>query len=222
MELHEALRRQLAALDIVLAESVLNAEIQFLSELLRWNKTYNLTAITDPLEAVEKHLVDSLTLLPYLCPGGLMLDIGSGGGFPGIPLRLANPGLAVVSVDAVAKKIAFQRHATRRLGLSGFTPWHGRIEQLPEQTFARDGFDWIVARAFASLPELLGLALPCLRSGGQIVAMKGPEGGRELSELGDWLRGNGLICTRQVLLTLPESGAERHLLFFSGKPQDVE
>lgn len=222
MEMHDALRRQLAALDIVLDEAVLSAEVQFLQELLRWNRTHNLTAITDPLEAVERHLVDSLTLLPYLGNSGSLLDIGSGGGFPGIPLRIAHPGLQVVSVDAVAKKIAFQRHAVRRLHLSGFTPWHGRIERLPEQTFVRDGFDWVVARAFASLQDLLSLALPCLKPEGKIIAMKGPEGEKERAELDDWLETKGLVCTHQVTLSLPESGAVRHLLFFSSKPQDVE
>lgn len=222
MELKDALRDQLVKLGIRLDDAVLKAELNFLSEMLRWNKTHNLTAITNLNEAIEKHLVDSLTLLPYLVGGESLLDIGSGGGFPGIPLRIACPELKVVSVDAVAKKISFQRHAVRRLKLTGFKPWHGRIEQVPQQGFAADGFDLIVARAFASLQDLLEFALPCLKSGGRIVAMKGVEGEAELLEVDDWLALNGLYCSQQVSLTLPNSGATRYLLFFSRKPQDID
>jgi 16S rRNA (guanine527-N7)-methyltransferase len=216
-----SLSQQLQAVGVQLNEERLKSEIDFLAELLRWNKTYNLTSVTDPVEAVEKHLVDSLSLLPYLGDVESMLDIGSGGGFPGIPLQIARPDLKVVSVDAVAKKIAFQRHAVRKLKLTGFTPWHGRIEHLPQQPFAVDGFDLVVARAFASLQDLLDLALPCLKPGGSIVAMKGPDGEKELAEVGEWLIINGLSCTRQVSLSLPKSGACRYLLFFTNKPQDV-
>jgi 16S rRNA (guanine527-N7)-methyltransferase len=221
MELVDSLRRQLQTLDIELDDKTLQLEVDFLNEMLRWNKTYNLTSVTDPEAALEKHLLDSLTLLPYLGTAESILDIGSGGGFPGIPLQIARPDLRVTSVDAVAKKITFQRHVARRLKLARFTPWHGRIENLPQQEFALDGFDLVVARAFASLGDLLKLALPCLKPGGCIVAMKGPEGAGELVGVSKWLVENGLHCRQQITLSLPQSGASRNLLFFSVKPQDV-
>lgn len=222
MDLKRELQEQLTQLDLQLDGETLETEIAFLEELLRWNKTHNLTAIHDPVEAVEKHLVDSLSLLPYLgCPDSV-LDIGSGGGFPGLPLQIACPGLKMVSVDAVAKKISFQRHAARKFKLRGFTPWHGRIELVPKQQFAESGFDLIVARAFAPLQTLLELALPCLGPGGRIAAMKGADAGNELAEASDWLMLNGLFCSQQVLLELPRSKAQRSLLFFKHKPQDME
>jgi 16S rRNA (guanine527-N7)-methyltransferase len=221
MELIVDLERQLQKLGIHLDNSCLRVELDFLAELLRWNQTYNLTAVTDPVEAVEKHLVDSLTLLPHLGVAETILDIGSGGGFPGLPLRIAQPNLRVVSVDAVAKKIAFQRHVVRRLQLTGFIPWHGRVEDVSHQPFVGGGFDLIVARAFASLKDLISFALPCLKPKGTVVAMKGPEGEAELAEVGEWLVENGLRCTRQVSLVLPQSGAKRNLLFFQFDPQDI-
>lgn len=221
MELVDNLRAQLRQHDIFLDEAVLLKEVDFLTELLRWNKTYNLTSIIDPVEAIEKHLVDSMLLLPYLDDVESILDIGSGGGFPGIPLQIARPQLRVTSVDAVAKKIAFQRHVVRQLKLNGFTPWHGRIEKVPQQEFATYGFDFVVARAFSSLRDLLKLALPCVKPNGQIVAMKGPDGEKELNEVGDWLVGQGLCCIRQVSYSLPQSEARRSLLFFKVKPQDM-
>jgi 16S rRNA (guanine527-N7)-methyltransferase len=222
MDLKCELEEQLEQLDIQLDGETLDSEIAFLNELLRWNKTHNLTAIDDPVEAVEKHLVDSLSVLPYLGQPDSVLDIGSGGGFPGLPLQIARPGLKIVSVDAVAKKIAFQRHAARMFKLKDFTPWHGRIEMVAHQPFAENGFDLIIARAFAPLKTLLELALPCLSSGGQIVAMKGADAENELVEAGDWLAVNGLSCYKQVSLELPRSKAQRFLLFFRHKTQDME
>ncbi|MBE0502035.1 MAG: 16S rRNA (guanine(527)-N(7))-methyltransferase RsmG [Desulfuromonadales bacterium] len=213
---------QLALLGVQLDLAIIESEVDFLLELLRWNKTYNLTAITDPEEGIERHLVDSLTLFPYLDGAASLLDIGSGGGFPGIPLQIASPALRVVSVDAVAKKIDFQRHIVRRFKLSNFTPWHGRIEQLLKLPCAVEGFDLVVARAFSSLYALLELALPYVKPGGRIVAMKGPEGGRELVEVGKWLTENDLYCSQQIFLTLPGSGACRSLLFFARKPQKAD
>jgi 16S rRNA (guanine527-N7)-methyltransferase len=212
------LSHQLDLLGVKLDPAVIKLEVDFLLELLRWNKTYNLTAITEPEEGIERHLVDSLTLFPYLDEAASLLDIGSGGGFPGIPLQIASPELRVVSVDAVAKKIDFQRHIVRRFKLPNFTPWHGRIEQLSKLPFAVEGFDLVVARAFSSLHDLLELALPYMKPNGRIVAMKGPEGGRELAEVGEWLVEKDLYCNQQVFLTLPESGACRSLLFFTRKP----
>ena len=212
MNLTSELKRQLSLLDLHVDTVALPQLILLLQEMLRWNKTYNLTAITDPLEAVEKHLVDSLTLLPHLENVDRLLDIGSGAGFPSLPVKIARPDTDVVSVDSVAKKIRFQKHMVRTLGLDGFEAWHGRAEELPAQAFAADGFDLVVARAFSSLEKLVELALPCLRPAGRIVAMKGPEGKDELAAAAEALASHGLYCKEIVSFALPVSGAGRHLL----------
>lgn len=217
MELQAELQRQLALLGLSVPTPALTRLLWLQAELLRWNRTHNLTAITDPREALEKHLVDSLTLLPHLPARGRLLDLGSGGGFPGLPLAIVRPELELVSVDAVAKKIAFQRHAARRLGLDGFTAWHGRAEKLATAAVAAGGFDLVVARAFTSLTGLLELALPCLRSAGKVIAMKGPEGESELGAAAEWLAAHDLVCVRRQVLQLPASGARRLLLVFVHK-----
>jgi 16S rRNA (guanine527-N7)-methyltransferase len=214
MDLLGELKRQLQTLDLEVGLSAFEPLLTLQDELLRWNRTYNLTAITDPVEAIEKHLVDSLTLLPSLEEKNSLLDIGSGAGFPSLPLKIARPGMAVVSVDAVGKKIRFQKHVVRKLGLTGFTPWHGRAEDLPGQDVAATGFDLVVARAFASIPKLLELARFCLKPGGTIVAMKGPEAESELMAATDWLDKNGFCCQERLQLRLPASGSIRELLFF--------
>ncbi len=184
---------------------------QLVNELLRWNSRRNLTAITDRDEVLEKHLVDSLTLLPFARQARRLLDIGSGAGFPALPLKIVCPELAVVSVDAVGKKIDFQRHIVRALGLQGFTALHGRVEQLQEQAEYRAGFDLVTARALCGLADLLELAEPFLQSGGRLVAMKGPEGHQEFAALRERLQRDGWTALLHSL-KLPLSGAERCLV----------
>lgn len=181
---------------------------KLVDELLRWNPRRNLTAITDRDEVVEKHLVDSLTLLPFARQSTRLLDIGSGAGFPALPLKIVCPELEVVSVDAVGKKIDFQRHVVRTLGVQGFTALHARVETLTDYHV---GFDLVTARALCSLVELIALAEPFLTPGGRLVAMKGPEGVREFSEQQEPLKQAGWSAVLHRL-NLPFSGAERCLI----------
>lgn len=212
MDDQRLLNQHLSRMGIVLPEGAGPDLLRLRDELLRWNTRINLTAITDHREALEKHLVDSLTVLEEVGPAGRLLDLGSGGGFPGLPLRIVAPRLEVLSVDAVEKKIAFQRHVVRLLGLDGFTPWHGRAEGLPAQKIFAAGFDRVVSRAFASLEQFARLALPCLAPRGRIIAMKGPDGPAELAEAMSSLRTLGLTCTGCRKLVLPESGAGRTVI----------
>lgn len=213
----DKLTKMLETLKISVPEESLPRLLWFRDELLRWNKNINLTAITDPNEALEKHLVDSLTLLPFLPKDSTLLDIGSGGGFPALPLKIAEPSLAVWSVDSSGKKIAFQNHIGRALSLSNFAALNMRAELLPQHE-KLPRFDFVVARAFASIGTILRLSLPLLKDGGRIVAMKGPEADRELKEAGEDLATNKIVCCHQHTLQLPASGASRSLMFFSRQP----
>ena len=179
----------------------------FLDELLRWNRKINLTAITDPKAAIEKHLVDSLTLLDFLEKENSLLDLGSGGGIPAIPLKIARKDLAVVSVEATAKKIAFQRHIRRNFSLQGFDPVQSRVESLPLSWLGQ--FPVVTSRAFTSLVRFVELSLPLVAPGGRLLAMKGPEGERELSNEGDLLCNLGVDGKVVRRLNLPVSGDAR-------------
>jgi 16S rRNA (guanine527-N7)-methyltransferase len=206
------LARHLAAWQLALPAAVLQQLLAFLDELQRWNRRINLTAITDRQEALEKHLLDSLSLLPLLQGDERLLDLGSGAGLPGIPLKIASPPLQLWSVDAVQKKIAFQRQVGRLLSLSGFHPTHVRVEDLAQDAAWGGRFDVVVARAVASLPALLGWGMPLLHSAGRLIAMKGPEGETELRAAHGELQAMGVHCIEQRRLRLPASGAERVLL----------
>jgi len=184
----------------------------YLEELRRWNRHHNLTAIDDISSGIEKHLLDSLTLLPHLTGRERLLDIGSGAGLPGLPLKIARPELDLLSIDGVAKKIRFQRHVIRQLGLRMARASAQRIEELSVDQDAAGAFDVIVFRALGGLERFVPLALPCLAERGRFVLMKGPEGLTELAAADSRLRALGLSCLGQQELALPQSGARRLII----------
>lgn len=173
--------------------------------LLRWNRSINLTAITDPAEVVEKHVVDSLALAPLL-PGGTLLDAGTGAGFPGIPLRIARPELEVVLVDSVQKKVAFLKSALAELRLSGARAVAVRLqgdpaaEHLPRMHSA-------VSRALAEPRTWLALAEHYVLPGGLAFCMLGP------SDPVPDAQGE-LALQRELAYRLPFSRAERRVAIF--------
>lgn len=158
---------------IDLARKTVEAFDLYLRELLKWNAKMNLTAIRSEQEIVLKHFLDSLSVLPYLPKISSLLDIGSGAGFPGIPLKMIQPSLEVALIDSVRKKIDFQNHIIRTLGLKGIRAIHGRIQdrEIVERLGGR--FDGVIARAFSDLAALLRLSIPFLKTGGTLLAMKG-------------------------------------------------
>lgn len=205
------IKEQLQKLKLEISNDSLAQLDLLVDELLRWTKRRNLTAITDRDEVLEKHLVDSLTMLPFARTAGRLLDMGSGAGFPALPLKIVCPALEVVSVDAVGKKIDFQKHVARKLGLSSFTGLHARIQNLQEEENYRGGFDLVTARALTSLEDLVAMAEPFLEPGGRLVAMKGPEGEQEFSAYRKRLSESGWSIAIHRLV-LPRSGAQRCLI----------
>jgi 16S rRNA (guanine527-N7)-methyltransferase len=183
---------------------------QFAEELKKWNRKINLTAITDDAGIAVKHLVDSLTLLKVVRGGGRLLDIGSGGGFPCIPVKIALPDLEVVSVDAVVKKISFQKQAVRLLDLVNFTATHARAETLSADY--PQYFDWVVSRAFSDIPSFVAMALPVLKADGRIVAMKGKNAAEEVAAARDALIEMGAAVEKVEDFVLPGSGDARSLV----------
>ncbi|MBW6510814.1 MAG: 16S rRNA (guanine(527)-N(7))-methyltransferase RsmG [Desulfuromonadaceae bacterium] len=186
----------------------------FLDELMRWSGAINLTAMEDPLVALEKHLLDSVTLLPLLSGDESVLDFGSGAGLPGIPLKIARTEVEIWSLDAVRKKVNFQRHIVRQLALTGFHPQHARIEDFAMTDRGRSGFSLITARAVADLGKLVEWSGSLLTANGRLVAMKGPEGEHEVPGSAQTLKKYGLELVEVRRLRLPFSGSERQLLIF--------
>lgn len=174
----ETLLHAAAELRIELLEEQVRAFELFALELKKWNRRVNLTAITSDSEIAVKHIIDSLCLARELNNAERVLDVGSGAGIPAIPLKIARPGLEVISVDAVGKKIHFQRHVARLLGLHRFEALHARVEAL--HATHTGSFDLITSRAFSDLALFVRLTAPLLARGGSLIAMKGPAAGDEM------------------------------------------
>lgn len=204
------LKRGADELGIELDAAALDRFSRFAAELAKWNRKINLTAIKEGEDVMIKHFLDSLTVLAKVDVFGRVLDIGSGGGFPGIPLKIARPDLQVVSVDAVEKKILFQRHVARLLGLNGFTAIHARGESLASQYAS--SFDIIVSRAFTDILSFVRMVEPLLAEGGRIVAMKGSEGVSEMTSYKDELSLTGFEVESVHEFHLPVAGDRRSLI----------
>ncbi|HEX4841252.1 MAG TPA: 16S rRNA (guanine(527)-N(7))-methyltransferase RsmG [bacterium] len=154
---------------------------QHLDLIATWNRKAHLTSITEPAKAARVHVVDSLLCLRAELPtGAVLLDVGSGAGFPGIPLKIARPDLAVTLLEAASRKAAFLELATAEMGVV-LTVVEARAEQAAHDPTWRERFDVAVARAVAPLPALCELVLPFLRRGGKAVLLKGPSVASEVS-----------------------------------------
>ena len=180
--------------------------LDYLALLLRWNRTYNLTAVRDPREMVTKHLLDSLAMHPHVDglarDGGALADLGTGAGLPGIPLAIAKPGLRVTLVESAGKKARFMREAVRHLKLADVQVAESRIEALDMP----GAFDAITARALATLPLLVEWGGPLLKPDGRLLAMKGVEPAEEIAALPE-----GWAVEAVHPLRVPGLPAQRHL-----------
>lgn len=173
-ELTEILKKGAHELGVGLTEAQVTAFVAYLRELKVWNTKINLTSIDTDREIISRHFVDSLIPLKYLGGCTKLLDIGAGGGFPGLPLKIAYPALEVTLVDKVEKKVFFMRHAIRTLGVKGAEAVAGRVEDPAFIKKYGGKFDCVISRAFTELKGFIEVALPFARPGGSILAMKGP------------------------------------------------
>lgn len=170
--------------EIHLSPDQLETLTRFVQDLLDVNQRMNLTAVREAEQVWMRHIFDSLLLLPWLKadPGQRALDLGSGGGLPGIPLAIARPDMRWVLVDSVAKKTAFLREEAERLGLKNVSTSSERAEILGRDPEFREQFHLVTARAVARLPVLLEYTVPLLRKNGHLAAMKGAQAQQELRE----------------------------------------
>lgn len=175
---------RLAAIGASVSESMLAQLGDYLARLLAMNEQMNLTSIKDAEGAWERHVLDALTLLPLLAElpaGARLVDIGSGGGIPGVPLAIARPDLHVTLIEATQKKAAFLTAVSAALGLSNVSVRAERAEQLGRAEL-REAFDVVTARAVSRLVTLAPLALPSARRGGLVLLVKGQRADEELAE----------------------------------------
>ncbi len=177
----------------------------YLDQLLLWNKAYNLTAITDPVDALIKHVIDCLAIIPHL-PSGSLLDIGTGAGLPAVIIAICQPERSCTALDSNQKKIRFIKQVSSELGLSNMQPIASRIEAHEAS------YDVVTSRAFASLIDFVAVAQPRLADNGYLCAMKGKAPSEEeLHALSnDWQ-------FKTIKLNVPRLHDSRHLIELSYK-----
>ncbi|MEI7613606.1 MAG: 16S rRNA (guanine(527)-N(7))-methyltransferase RsmG [Betaproteobacteria bacterium] len=206
----EQLERGLTELRLSLPVAAQGKLLAYATLLYKWNKTYSLTALREQDKAVSHHLLDSLAILPHV-PTGNLLDVGSGGGMPGIPLAIACPEMPVTLLDSNSKKAAFLQQAAIELGLSNISVHCGRVEQYHPPV----GFSAITSRAFSELADFVNLSRHLLNADGRWLAMKGVW---PLEEIGRLPAGIEVEAVHR--LEVPEVEGERHLVVLKPRSED--
>jgi 16S rRNA (guanine527-N7)-methyltransferase len=186
----------------------------YTSELLEWNSRFNLTAIRDMPGVQIKHFLDSLTCTLALrdTPTERVIDVGTGAGFPGIPLKIIFPTMQLTLVESIGKKVEFCRHIIKTLKLDGVDVIQERIEVIGQSPTHRERYDWALARAVAVLPTLSEYLLPLVRVGGRVLAMKGESGPAEAQSSERAMRILGGHLRQIIPVTLPGVVEDRYLV----------
>ncbi|MCA1327061.1 16S rRNA (guanine(527)-N(7))-methyltransferase RsmG [Herbaspirillum sp. alder98] len=204
----QALRQGAQALGLTLSEQQSQRLLDYQALLGKWNKVYNLTAVRDPSQMMTHHLLDSLAAVSAFAGASQVLDVGAGGGLPGIVLAIwaaeAEPQMRITLVDTVQKKTAFLTQVKAQLQLSNVTVLHARVEQLPVE----QQYDVITSRAFAELKDFVDWSNHLLLEGGKFIALKGVMPQQEIERLPP-----GWAVTAVQALQVPGLEAERHLVF---------
>ncbi len=202
------------ALSIALTPTQVNMFAAYEAILLEWNTKFNLTAITEHETICVKHFFDSLTCLRVIPEQGKfsLIDVGTGAGFPGIPLKIINPSIKLTLSESVGKKADFCRIAIEELRLTNAQVITGRAETIGQYKKFRERYDWAVARAVAPLPVLAEYLLPLVHIGGSMLAQKGSNVAMEIDQAENAIRTLGGKLDSVILITLPNGMGERTLI----------
>lgn len=204
----EQLVKKSKALGIDLSNTQAEQLLTYLSSLLKWNKAFNLTAITDPEQALNLHLLDSVAVSPAIEPFETLIDVGTGGGLPGIPLAILHPQKAFTLLDTNSKKTRFLKQVAYELGLKNVTVINQRVEDFSHQS----GYACILSRAFASLQDMVSWTEHLLEDGGRWLAMKGKYPEQEIENLPE-----GIVLVRSDQVEIPAIDAERYFIYLAKK-----
>lgn len=213
--MHQVLYDGAQSFNLSLSTAQLDAFNKYAQELIAWNQQLNLTRITEPGEIATKHFLDSLSIilaLPKLPANLSMIDIGSGAGFPGLPLKIARPNIQMTLLEATGKKTRFLRHVIDTLALTGVTTLTARAEDIGRQSAHRERYDVALGRAVSKLATLVEYALPLVTIGGVVIAQKGQYPDEELNMAMSAIRILGGDFSQSLPIHIPGLEADRHLV----------
>ncbi|MGI6777189.1 MAG: 16S rRNA (guanine(527)-N(7))-methyltransferase RsmG [Acetivibrionales bacterium] len=211
-ELINLLKQGAQGLNINISDIQAGKFMQYMSLLKEWNTKVNLTAIEDEEGIIIKHFIDSLTILPCIEENASVIDIGSGAGFPGIPLKIMNPSIELTLLDSLEKRIKFLNEVISRVKLDRVNAVHGRAEDFGKDGSYREKFSYSIARAVANLPVLLEYCIPFVKIGGCFIAMKGRNTAQEIEESKKALDVFGGEITEIKEFILPYTDSKRTII----------
>lgn len=222
-EFEVEIKKHLQELQIELDEKQIKQFYLFMELLLSWNERINLTTITDQKEIILKHFVDSLTVAKYIKQNAKVIDVGTGGGFPGIPLKIYRPDLNVILLDSLNKRINFLDEVIEKLKLENVQAIHGRAEDVARDKKYRESFDVATSRAVANMSTLSEYLLPFVKVGGIAIAMKGPDVEDELKDSKKAIKilGGKLLEKNIIKFYLPKTEISRTIIIIE-KPANTD
>lgn len=185
---------------------------EYMELLIEWNEKMNLTAITEPEEIILKHFIDSITILNEIPNNSKIVDVGTGAGFPGIPLSIMNPTLKITLVDSLNKRLIFLQEVVNKLQLKNVEIIHARAEEFGQNKKYRGSFDVATSRAVANLSTLSEYLIPLVKVGGKVISMKASEAGQEINEAKKAIEVLGGVIEKIDEFYLPQSDIGRTVI----------
>lgn len=199
-------------LEIKLDEKQKENFYEYMNLLIEWNERINLTAIIEPNEIILKHFIDSITISKYIEENSYVLDMGTGAGFPGIPLKIIRPDIKMVLVDSLNKRINFLNEVIKELELDNIEAIHSRAEEIGKNKKYREKFDIVTSRAVANLSTLSEYLIPLAKINGKCLSMKGPNSNEEIEKSKNAIKVLGGTIEKIDEFKLPESDIERTII----------
>ena len=211
-EFKKVLYEKVKKIGIELTEEQLEKFYLYMNILLEWNEKINLTAITNEEEIILKHFVDSLTINKYIEEGKSIIDVGTGAGFPGIPIKILREDLKVTLLDSLNKRINFLNEVIEKLDLKNIECIHGRAEEFGKNKNYREKYDFATSRAVANMSTLSEYLIPFVKVGGKVLAMKGDKAEEELEEAKKAIKLLGGKVENIDNFYLPDSDIKRNII----------
>ena len=211
-EFKDELIIQAKKIDVILDEEQIQKFYKYMELLLEWNEKINLTAIVEPRDVILKHFVDSLTICKELQKNKTLADIGTGAGFPGIPVKILRPDLDITLIDSLNKRVNFLTMVIEALKLEKIVALHGRIEDFGKNKKYREKFDYVTSRAVANLSTLSEYMIPLVKIGGKCICMKGSNIDEELKNAEKAIKTLGGKIEKVDTFLLPDTDMGRNII----------